>query len=51
VIDVSDAGSERATHDGPEYCAVSGCAMKATDRFNQQPFCAGYLQERLAREY
>ncbi|WP_158598858.1 hypothetical protein [Halorubrum sp. Atlit-8R] len=50
-MDVADAGSEKAAADGPEYCAVSGCAMKATDRYNQQGFCSGHLQERLAREY
>ena len=50
-MDVSHAGSEKAVADGPEYCAVSGCAMKATDRYNQQGFCSGHLQERLAREY
>jgi len=50
-MDVAKTGSDEQVADGPEYCAVSGCTLKATDRYNQQGFCSGHLQERLAREY
>jgi len=50
-MDVAALGTNTEPTDGPEYCTVSNCTMKATDRYNQQSFCSDHLHERLAREY
>ena len=50
-MDVAAGANDERVADGSEFCAVSSCTLKATDRYNQQAFCSGHLQERLAREY